>query len=242
MKQLTLIGAILTFLTVPLSANPGLQGVLDNITIAPVAGSSSVNVASDTIADGQDAYWALDASGGSVATLITAMGSGISSFGIFDKSNSLLTVQLFSGANAAGSQSLLSIKADGSVYVNFVDSGVNFAGNAFGYYISLGIPGIAASPVTKFFSKTTLNPDSVDHMFAEQGLGTDTVKIDGLLPGIWGTGEYILGWEDTYGGGDLDYDDLVVMVESVQPDPIPEPATLVLLGLGFSFLLGKKRR
>jgi hypothetical protein len=244
MKQLIFVGIVLTLLAAPLFANPGLQRVLDDITLAPVPGSSSVNVATGKITDGQDAYWSLEASGGSVATIITSMGARTTTFGVFDKANPLLSVQLFSGADVAGGQSLLSIKADGSVYVNLVDTGVNFTGNAFGYYLNVSNLGVNIVPdivpVTKFYSDTTLNADAADHMFAVQGLGKDKVQIDGLMPGLWGTGEYVLGWEDIYGGGDLDYDDFVVMIESVQP--IPEPATIVLLGLGLSFLLGKKRR
>ena len=241
MKRLILIGFFLNLLVVPLFASPGLQGVLDNITLSPVAGSSSINVATDTITDGQDAYWALEASGGSVATIITGMGASVSSFGVFDRTNPLKFVQLFSGTGVSGDQALLSIKANGSVYVNFVDTGVDFAGNSFGYYLNLSNVGITTAPDIRYYSDTTLNIDTADHMFAEQGLGKDTVQINGLLPGLWGTGEYVLGWEDMYGGGDKDYDDFVIMVESVQPDPIPEPATIALFSLGLLALLRKKR-
>ena len=39
----------------------------------------------------------------------------------------------------------------------------------------------------------------------------------------------MLGWEDV-AYGDNDFDDMVVMVESVRP--VPEPTTLGLMGLG----------
>ena len=47
-----------------------LQGVLDGITTAPVNGSSSVNVATDAIADSGDSYWNITGAGGSVSTMI----------------------------------------------------------------------------------------------------------------------------------------------------------------------------
>ena len=67
-------------------------------------------------------------------------------------------------------------------------------------------------------------------MVAFQGKGIDTVALPGLAHGLWTSGEYILAFEDLYGGGDKDYDDFVVMVESVVP--VPEPSTLILLGSG----------
>jgi hypothetical protein len=46
-----------------------LQGVLDNITIGPNPGVSSVNVLTDALTDNMDSYWAIHGSGGSVSTV-----------------------------------------------------------------------------------------------------------------------------------------------------------------------------
>ena len=68
------------------------------------------------------------------------------------------------------------------------------------------------------------------------------------LPGssdyrTWTNAEYILGWEDRLSNlSDKDYQDLVIMVESVNPAPVPEPATMLLLGSGLIGLAGFGRK
>jgi len=225
-------------LAIPVTFGDGgvaLQGVLDGITTAPVAGDSSVNVNADQLA--YDAYWSITGAGGSVSTMIIEIASFATSniFGVYSGGQ---YVQLFSGAQAAGAQALLSIKSDGSVFVNFGDTGVDFAGNNFGFYLdsSMNAAGILSH------SDTALNADGLDHLAVYQGTNTDDVALPGLAPGLWTNNEYILAWEDLYGGGDRDYTDMVVMVESVNPNPVPEPATILLMGVGLIGLAGYSRK
>ena len=212
-----------------MGSESSLQVVLNNITTAPVLGTSSVKASgpvNDALSDGLDSNWNITATGGSFATLIIEIAgwSGVNTFGVFDAANPSKTVLLFAGVAGAGDQATLSIKSDGSVYVNLADSGVDFSGNTFGYYLK-------NDPGQIFYSATGLNADQFDHMVAFQGTNTDTVKLAANLPaGLWTNNEYVLAWEDTSGGGDWDYQDLVLMVESVRP--VPEPATMLLLGSG----------
>jgi len=228
--------------------NPGgdgpgtsLQDVFNALTLAPTAGLSSINVNSDQLSDFMDSYWSISAAGGSVATIVVEL-AGFSNnnvFGLYDADNPNSKVWLFGGFASEGSQGIISILSDGSVYRNFVDTGINFSGNNFGYYLNSTAGGSAGGV---FYSDTTLNTDGVDHMVAYQGKGIDTVQIANLAPGLWTTNEYALAWEDLKGGGDGDYQDFVVMVESIVPTAVPLPAAALLFGSGLLGLIGAARR
>lgn len=216
-----------------------LQNVIDGITTAPVAGSSSVNVATDYVPDSSDSYWEIGGSGGSVATVVIELGAYANgnTLGIYDRANPASKVQVFGGAATQGSQAILSILANGSVILNFTDTGVDFAGNAFGLYLDSS----AGASGGLFYSDTALNADQGDHMFAYQGVG-DTIQIPPFSAGQWGPNEYILAFEDLDGSvADWNYTDMVVLVESVTPVP-DGGATILMVGMALLGLAAFRRK
>ena len=216
-----------------------LQGVLDNITLAPTAGQSSVDVLTDDVADSFDSYWDITATGGSVTTLVVELAAFApeNTFGIFDSTDASKYVEVFGGSATSGDQATISITALGDVYLNYIDTGVDFGAITFGYYLDSSYYGNGGF----WYSDTLLNNDSMDHMYAYQGKDIDIVQIAQWDSGLWTSNEYVLAFEDLKADvSDKDFTDMVLMVQSVQPVPIP--AAVLLFGSGLIGLVGLRRR
>lgn len=234
--RLLILGmAAICFCAAPAMAELTLQQVLDDITVNPLSPHTDTPAPTDTFKSNtivgtdelsMDEIWSIAGSGQMAATMIIEIAgwSDKNTFGVYDATDSSKQVQIFTGAQSEGARAVMSILLDGSVEISFVDSGVDFAGNVFGFYLS--------TPNGTFYSATGLNKDAYDHLWVYQGKEIDYVQIGNLMPGLWEDDEYVLAWEDTFGGGDNDHQDFVAMVESVMPVPVPAAVLLGMLGLG----------
>lgn len=194
-------------------------------------------------------FWSIGATGASEnkITLEIAGNANSNTFGIFDPTNPNNFLPLFSGPDSAGTLTTLVNNGNGS-YTAFYLTGTNAgtsmtvtfgATNYFGYYLG------AASNTPTYYSDPSMNdptgnplyyPNGAPHMVAYEGDGKTTLKT-GNITGLFLSNEYLLAWEDLpYAHSDLDYNDFVVLVESVHP--VPEPAVLGMFGLGVLMLGG----
>lgn len=203
------------------------------------------------------AYWSIGGTGISANKIVLEIAGNANSntFGIFDPTNSANQLQLFSGSASAGWSTVLMNLGGGNYSVTtFNASGVMQSSttatfgttNLFGYYLS--------GPGGTFFSDASMNeatsnplyyPNGAPHMVAYEGDNTNTLTV-GNTTGLFLNNEFLLAWEDTtYGSSDLDYNDFVVLVESVHS--VPEPAALGMFGFGMLLIgaavgLNRRRR
>lgn len=205
-----------------------LQGVLDGIT---VGGDSSVNVTTDQMSP--SAYWSVNGSGGSFSQIVIeiAGNAGSNTFGIFDAANPGNQVELYSGADSMGDSATFGFLNGGGVWTSNTNNvvGSGFGGNLFGFYLD--------TPNGLFFSDSSLNSDDAAHMVGYRGGNGDTVQIADSMPGLWGVNEYIFGWEDEAAPDwDWDYNDMVVVVESMTAVAVPAPGVLGFALVGLSLI------
>lgn len=213
-STLALLGSSAAMAT-PISGN-SLQN-----TITGMGGV--VNVQTEQAAP--DEQFRVGATGVTAARIQFELSAGASSnsFGIYDLYSPSTRLTIFGGADGAGTFGFL-FNPTGSNFcaATFATIAtptcVNFNSSAFGFFLT--------TSSNTFYSQTAQNADGIDHLVAFQGGPTR-----GTLNGNpWLSNEYLLAWEDIYGGGDRDFDDFAVLVESVVG--VPEPAGIALFGLG----------
>ena len=205
-----------------------LQQVMDGLI-----GSGALNAVTDCVPDGADATWQTQGQGAATLVVELAGYASQNTFGIYDSANTANMLQVYAGGNDPFDRRTITFSQNGGSYDvtiarsngHVVQTG-SFSSTDFGFY--LGTPQYAGED---FFSDTSMNPDgSVDHLYAYQGNGAtflNSTDVPYDLRGTFDSQMYLLAWEDLFGGGDGDYQDMVVLTDFILPVPIP-PALLLL--------------
>ncbi|HEY7559263.1 MAG TPA: DUF4114 domain-containing protein [Candidatus Binatia bacterium] len=86
--------------------------------------------------------------------------------------------------------------------------------------------GTDLTPRDYFTGAAGRNPDGIAHAYVD---------------GQYALNATYVGFEDVFGGGDLDYDDLKFSFTNTRAETLPEPATFLLLGTGLGALALTRR-
>jgi hypothetical protein len=140
---------------------------------------------------------------------------------------------LFSPANGLGT---LFTNNGGSIAGEQINLGTYTAGTEliFGLFVN-------DTGNTFYTGAGALNPDQMPHAQVITDPLVDIPVMLALLP-TWNPGETIVGFEDIFGGGDFDYNDLVYSFTNVAVQQVPEPVTMLLVGTGAVGLAVRNRR
>lgn len=179
-------------------------------------------------------HWSISGSGASENTVVltlTGNAAGLT-YGIYNPNDPSQQLALFDGGTSGYSTSLRYYLATNTFSIGQYDASGNQisyqnhlslgTGNLFGYYLSNGNK--------TWYSDMALDQDGKAHVVTYAGDGQNTIALTG---GLFTSGEYLQAWED---GSDFDYNDFVVIVESVHP--VPEPAVLGMFGFGILLIGG----
>ncbi|MGC9526221.1 MAG: DUF4114 domain-containing protein [Limnospira sp.] len=164
-------------------------------------------------------------------------------FGVYNSNGDM--AELFDGANNEGDGFISMFLDNGNLRVT-TESDEDFNdyaraeyqnfGNIFGFYLTNGAG-------QTFYTENSRN-GGYQQAVVYQGDDQTVMDLPGRQAGLFTDNEFIIAFEDLWVGGhtDRDYNDLVVMVESIAPASVPEPTTVFGLGAVAVGLVASRRQ
>lgn len=156
-------------------------------------------------------------------------------FGIYGYTQSGTTItkgdmlQVFDGTDSVYTSAKLEFNLLSGTVKNLSNNDTANIGRKFGFYIDSS----AGSGGGTFYTHNSLNTNGLDYFKVYNTSASGSGDLFGS--------DVVLGIEDLLGLGDKDYNDMVVGISDVTP--VPEPGTMMLLGMGmFGLAIYGKRR
>ena len=175
-----IIGLLLSY-----SATADITSFTDSgVMLQAISDSAKVDIQKASMADTADSYWAVSTSdsSSSIATLVirlAAVRQSGNTFDIFDFGDLSSRMPRFDRSSFFGGKAV-TILDDFSAWVDYMTAG-NFSANGFGCYLR-------TTTDLMWYSDTALN--------ACQGNENDIMKLGMFAPGVFGSDESVLAFED----------------------------------------------
>ncbi|MHC4499307.1 MAG: DUF4114 domain-containing protein [Planctomycetota bacterium] len=196
-----------------------------NTSAALRLGSILTNPRLNDVIDSGQSYVSLDEGASSLAASILIEKAGFANsnkFGIFDYSDPTEKLELFAGWHTPGNSITVTFDHDNNQA--WIDAANKVSiGSTFGFYLDSS----ARSKGGLFHSDPAWNTG--DDEDVRKALLFDTSNVWDIT----GNPDVVVAFEDlTYPSSDEDFNDMVVGIAADNIVIVPEPATLLLLGLG----------
>ena len=184
------------------------------------------------------AYWQLtdittNEDGSSLFILRLEQAAYESNFGLYtvdENGNIAATQQVFGMSDEATDIQNVYFKFEDNTWqVSVDDSTYQDFSNVFGFYYEIDTTDADTDINYTFYSDANLNTDDagIQHIAVEyNGISSINIYLEDLLAS----------------NADWDWSDMTVMGDDLSPAPVPEPATMLLLGTGLIGLAGVSRK